>query len=106
MVLAAHVADTNDSVRIRSYSIPLATGGGGEEGVTSGPRGPTMPRQRAVRGDCDKFTLWVRVFGPEIFAGSAVAVPATNHTDCYWRFDFQVRATVTALIGLLTTWLV
>jgi hypothetical protein len=52
-----------------------------------------MPRRNATtapRDDCDKFSLWVRVYGPEIFAGSPVAVPATETTDCYWKFDFEV----------------
>jgi hypothetical protein len=52
-----------------------------------------MPRSNATtspRDDCDKLSLWVRVYGPDVFAGSPVAVPATETTDCYWKFDFEV----------------
>jgi hypothetical protein len=42
--------------------------------------------------DCEKFTLWVRVRGPEIFAGSARAVPSTSAQSCYWLFDFDLQA--------------
>jgi hypothetical protein len=112
MILAAQIVDTKDSVLIRSYAIPFAADRGGE-----GEHGQKFQRQSAAaRSDCDKFTLWVRVFGPEIFAGSAVAVPATNRTDCYWKFDFQVRTTpiaedrhsesITMQIGVSMAWLV
>lgn len=43
------------------------------------------------RNDCHKLTIWVRVYGPEIFAGAAKAVPATDSADCFWAFDFAVR---------------
>jgi hypothetical protein len=109
MVLAANVADTRDSIHIRSYSVPIATGNAGEGGGEQGHKS----QQPNPRSDCDKFTLWVRVFGPEIVAGSAVAVPATNDTDCYWKFDFQVRtgcrphfgSYAVKKIGHLMTWL-
>jgi hypothetical protein len=48
-------------------------------------------RRRRPRDDCHKLTVWVRAHGPEIFAGSAEAVPATDSADCHWKFDVAVR---------------
>lgn len=45
--------------------------------------------------ECDKLTLWVRVAGPEVFAGQARAVLPQNKNEqesCYWEFDFDLRA--------------
>jgi hypothetical protein len=40
---------------------------------------------------CKKLKLWVRVNGPEIFAGAAVAVTDTDDaSSCHWTFDFDV----------------
>lgn len=52
------------------------------------------------RNDCHKLTIWTRGFGPEIFAGSAKAVPATESADCYWAFDFAVRITYPRFVVL------
>lgn len=42
------------------------------------------------RNDCDKLTIWVRVRGPEIMAGTAKAVqPFTG--SCYWVYDFDLQ---------------
>jgi hypothetical protein len=60
-------------------------GGGGGGGDGEARRGTRR------RDDCDRLTLWVRAYGPEIFAGTAKAVPATDSDDCYWTFDFLVR---------------
>ena len=47
---------------------------------------------------CEKLTVWVRVNGPEIFAGSAIAViddrNATSNKQqpsCHWEFTFDLR---------------
>jgi hypothetical protein len=59
MIVAARVTDTKDSVDIRTYSIPFTKCSAGREGDPI----PTFQHQpsAAVRSDCDKFTLWVRV---------------------------------------------
>jgi hypothetical protein len=44
-----------------------------------------------MRNDCNLFTIWVRVRGPEIVAGSAQAVEATNEKSCYWKFNFELQ---------------
>jgi len=44
-----------------------------------------------IRNDCNLFTIWVRVRGPEIMAGSAQAVEATNEKSCYWEFNFELQ---------------
>jgi len=43
--------------------------------------------------ECDKWTLWVRVAGPEIFAGSAMSVPSTRFPgqQCHWEFPFTLQ---------------
>ena len=49
---------------------------------------------------CSRLTIWVRVNGPEIFAGSAISVVDTNHANanneqltssCHWEFPFDLR---------------
>ena len=40
--------------------------------------------------DCEKYSIWVRVNGPEIFAGEAQAVMSTNGT-CFWIFQFDLQ---------------
>ena len=41
--------------------------------------------------DCSLLTIWVRVNGPEIFAGSAVAVLDESSSKCHWEFAFDLR---------------
>ena len=42
------------------------------------------------RDDCIKLTIWVRVRGPEIMAGTARAVqPSTG--NCFWVYDFDLQ---------------
>jgi hypothetical protein len=82
MVLAAQVHPGGRSVHIYD--------------VLSSLNGTTA---RAPRDDCDKLSLWVRVYGPEIYAGSAQAVPATETSDCFWKFDFEVRGVCLLLIA-------
>eukprot|EP00523_Entomoneis_sp_CCMP467_P004393 CAMPEP_0168749362 /NCGR_PEP_ID=MMETSP0724-20121128/16677_1 /TAXON_ID=265536 /ORGANISM="Amphiprora sp., Strain CCMP467" /LENGTH=773 /DNA_ID=CAMNT_0008797269 /DNA_START=253 /DNA_END=2574 /DNA_ORIENTATION=- len=42
------------------------------------------------RTDCHLLTIWVRVNGPEIFAGSAKAVKKPQVDSCYWEFSFDL----------------
>jgi hypothetical protein len=79
MILAARVHSSGDSVHIFNV-LP-------QNNNESSSSSPLIRR----KDDCDKLTLWVRVYGPEIFAGSAQTVPATEFSDCYWKFDFEVR---------------
>lgn len=37
---------------------------------------------------CKKWTIWIRVMGPEIFAGSAT--PVINNNGCHWEFPFRL----------------
>jgi hypothetical protein len=45
--------------------------------------------------NCTQWTIWVRVNGPEIFAGSAQAVNNTGvlfpGQDCHWEFPFDLQ---------------
>jgi len=46
--------------------------------------------------DCSKILIWVRVNGPEIFAGHANPVTnkstqTNNATKCYWEFEFDAK---------------
>jgi hypothetical protein len=41
--------------------------------------------------NCHVWTIWVRVNGPEIFAGSASSVVGANST-CHWEFPFELQA--------------
>jgi hypothetical protein len=42
--------------------------------------------------DCDKYDIWVRASGPEIFAGSAQAVlPKDPSESCHWEFPFVLQ---------------
>jgi hypothetical protein len=42
--------------------------------------------------DCDKWDIWVRASGPEIFAGSAQAVlPEDPSQSCYWELPFDLQ---------------
>jgi len=44
------------------------------------------------RTDCHLLTIWVRVNGPELFAGNAPAIQPENATQsCYWEFDFDLQ---------------
>jgi hypothetical protein len=88
LVLAARVVNAscvfmfNALTRGRAAQAASGTkiGGGGMRGIGR------------PRDDCDELTVWVRVYGPEIFAGSARAVPATEASDCSWSFNFRVGA--------------
>ena len=52
----------------------------------------TTTRTKASFRDCDKLTLWVRVHGPEIFAGSTTAVGAeSGEEECHWEFAMDVQ---------------
>ena len=43
-----------------------------------------------VSADCDKLYIWVRVAGPEIFAGKAVAVESSSQEkNCHWEFELE-----------------
>jgi hypothetical protein len=45
-----------------------------------------------VRDDCSLLTIWVRVDGPEIFAGMAKAVqPDGANSSCYWEFSYDLQ---------------
>ena len=88
LVLAARVVNASSvfifNALTRGRAAQAASGtkiGGG------GMRGIGRPRD-----DCDELTVWVRVYGPEIFAGSACAVPAAEASDCSWSFNFRVGA--------------
>jgi len=42
--------------------------------------------------DCDKYTIWVRVNGPEIFAGEAQAFRSSEDGEsCFWEFAFELQ---------------
>ena len=47
------------------------------------------------RDDCDQLTIWVRVNGPEIFAGRAKAVKLASseskRSSCHWEFPFNLQ---------------
>lgn len=47
--------------------------------------------QTYTQTECEKLTLWVRVNGPEIFAGAAQAVQPTSGTSCYWTFEYDLN---------------
>lgn len=50
------------------------------------------PKATMAKDDCDKLTIWVRVAGPEIFAGSATARPFPSiDSSCYWTFDVNIE---------------
>jgi hypothetical protein len=54
----------------------------------------TDANARTVLGelDCQLFTLYVRVNGPEIFAGSAIAVSNDDeNVECHWEFPFHLH---------------
>jgi hypothetical protein len=67
------------------------------------PEGPSLQPGRNViqvfntiaesQTDCDKWTIWVRVAGPEIFAGSALPVQADTFPgqNCHWEFPFHLQ---------------
>lgn len=42
------------------------------------------------RTNCYQFTLWIRVNGPELFAGKPTPVPTLD--GCHWEFVFDLRA--------------
>ena len=44
----------------------------------------------SIISECDKLTIWIRVAGPEIFAGSALPVQE-NEESCHWRFPFLLQ---------------
>ena len=66
-----------------------------ENGTTTRMR----QQQRRRRTDCHLLTIWVRVNGPEIFAGTAQAVQPDDadatQKSCFWKFtmDLQVPGT-------------
>ncbi|CAB9517286.1 NB-ARC domain [Seminavis robusta] len=41
--------------------------------------------------DCHLLTLWVRVSGPEIFAGSPSVVEVSKDQACHWEFEFDIQ---------------
>lgn len=43
------------------------------------------------RNYCDLLTIWVRVNGPEIFAGRAQAVRYAKGSSCHWEFPFDLQ---------------
>lgn len=47
----------------------------------------------ANRIDCHSLTIWVRVSGPEIFAGTAHAINSTSDKSdtCHWSFALDIR---------------
>ena len=57
------------------------------------------PNAATAHTNCDRWTIWVRVMGPEIFAGSAQAVVAAaaaavddnNDQHCHWIFPFDLQ---------------
>jgi hypothetical protein len=62
-----------------------------------------------TRNDCYLWTLYVRVNGPEIFAGSAIAINATatatqstssplTDIGCYWEFPFNLSISGSYLV--------
>ena len=67
------------------------------------PTEPLAPGRNVIRifntvaeqaVDCSKWTLWVRVAGPEIFAGSAQAVPSHGlfpGQTCHWELPFNLQ---------------
>jgi hypothetical protein len=66
------------------------------------PETPLSPGWNAVRifntfeatkVDCDKWTIFVRVNGPEIFAGSALPVASQIYPgqSCHWEFPFNLQ---------------
>lgn len=73
------------------------------------------PNAVSSRKDCHLLTIWVRVDGPEIFSGMAVAVQPDDGADssgssCYWKFaydlqvggDYRVDAKMLVWNGLAT----
>jgi hypothetical protein len=48
--------------------------------------------------ECEKLTLWVRVAGPEIFAGAATAVKDSDTLSCHWNFEFDLRVPGTYIV--------
>jgi hypothetical protein len=60
--------------------------------------------QNTTTVGCDKYDIWVRVYGPEIFAASARAVfPEDPSQSCHWElpFDLQKPGTYTVEAKLL-----
>jgi len=64
------------------------------------PESPVKPGRNVVhifdingpdRLDCHLLTIWVRVNGPEIFAGSAESVLDDNKQKCHWEFSFNLQ---------------
>jgi hypothetical protein len=52
------------------------------------------PNAALSRNDCHLLTIWVRVDGPEIFAGMAQAVQpegADDSSSCYWEFTYDLQ---------------
>ena len=50
------------------------------------------PNATLARKDCHLLTIWVRVDGPEIFAGMAVAVqPNGTDSSCYWEYAYDLH---------------
>jgi hypothetical protein len=69
------------------------------------------PNATLARKDCHLLTIWMRVDGPEIFAGVAVAVqPNGTDSSCHWEYaydlqlmgDYRVNAKVLMWNGLAT----
>lgn len=69
--------------------------GGGGAAVEAGPNEVVITNVARERGtlsgtDCSLLTIWVRVDGPEIFAGKGTAVPAEEGAPCSWSFQFEL----------------
>ena len=47
----------------------------------------------SIRTDCHLVMIWIRVNGPEIFAGTAQAVQPDDATQesCYWEFTYDLQ---------------
>lgn len=61
------------------------------------PQDSLEPASSAAFDQCDKLSIWVRVAGPEIFAGLATATKSNgddntikNNDPCYWTFPFEL----------------
>lgn len=57
------------------------------------PSGRALPKN-----ECHLWTIWVRVMGPEIFAGSAEAVVGERNNSCCWTFEFDLKVPGTYFI--------
>lgn len=82
MVLLAQLpkSDSDDGRGVASVA-------GGRQSVTI----HNVSNETTTITNCEKYTIWVRVDGPEIFAGAAQAVHSSDDNSCFWKFDFDLR---------------